>query len=147
MGPGQYTNLLEALAQVPDPRKARGKQHEWPIVLAVLCAAVASGQRSVRAIAQWAKEHEAELIQHLQPTRLRLPSAATLYRVMRRVDVASVEDHLTRFSYGQEAAAAKAVEAARAKPKAQDQRRVQDKQKKPQRQEQQRFVGQSVDGK
>ena len=150
MDPGQYTNLLEALAQVPDPRKARGKQHEWPIVLAVLCAAVASGQRSVRAIAQWAKEHEAELIQHLQPTRLRLPSAATLYRVMRSVDVASVEDHLTRFSYGQEAAAArakpKAVEAARAKPKAQD-KRVQDKQKKPQLQGRQRFVGQSVDGK
>ena len=78
MDPGQYTNLLEVLAHVPDPRKARGKQHEWTIVLTVLCAAVVSGQRSVRAIAQWAKEHEVELIQHLKPTRQRLPSAAVL---------------------------------------------------------------------
>src|SRR5215207_9147414 len=119
MDPCQYTNLLVALAQVPDPRKARGKQHEWRIVLAVLCAAVASGQRSVRAIAQWANEHEAELIQHLQPPRQRLPSAATLYRVLRRVDVASVEEHLTRFSYSQEQ---EYEEFAKAKHKAQDKR-------------------------
>ena len=77
MDPGQYTNLLRALAHVPDPGKARGKHHQWTIVLTVLCAAVVSGQRSVRAIAQWAKE-EAELIQHLKPTRQRLPSAAVL---------------------------------------------------------------------
>src|SRR5437763_568476 len=161
MDPDQYTNLLQALAQVPDPRKPRGKQHQWTVVLAVLCAAVASGQRSVRAIAQWAKEHEAELVQHLQPTRQRLPSASTLYRVMRRVDVASVDDHLTRFSYSceQEALAAEAAEAAKTKLKAVEaaaaaaagagaakaKPKAQDKRKK--RKGRQRFVGQSVDGK
>jgi hypothetical protein len=102
MDSAQYTNLLQALTQVPDPRKARGKQHEWRIVLAVLCAAVASGERSVRAIAQWAKEHEAQLIQQLRPVRQRLPSAATLYRVMRSVEVASVEYHLAHFSSSHE---------------------------------------------
>ncbi len=111
----QYTSLLEALAHVPDPRKAKGKEHEWRVVMAVLCAAVAGGQRSVRGIAQWAKEHEAELIHHLQPTRQHLPSAATLYRVMRSVDVASVENHLAHFSYSQECA--------RDKHNAQDNRR------------------------
>ena len=43
MDPPQYTSLLETLTQVPDPRKARGKQHEWRIVLivlAVLCCYV-----------------------------------------------------------------------------------------------------------
>ena len=43
MDSAQYTNLLEALTHVPDPRKARGKQHEWRIVLivlAVLCCYV-----------------------------------------------------------------------------------------------------------
>lgn len=102
MDSSQYTNLLEALAHVPDPRKAKGKQHEWGVVLAVLCGAVASGQRSVRAIAQWAREHEEQLTQHLQPTRRHLPSAATLYRVMRSVDVGSVESHLAHFSCSQE---------------------------------------------
>jgi predicted transposase YbfD/YdcC len=130
----QYTNLLEALAQVPDPRKARGKQHKWRIVLAVLCAAVASGQRSVRAIAQWAREHEVELIQQLQPTTQRLPSAATLYRVMRSVDVASVENHLAHFSYSQEHQ--ERTERTRHKGREQDNGK-----KRP------RLVGQSVDGK
>lgn len=74
MDSAQYTNLLEALAQVPDPRKAKGKQHEWRIVLVALCAAVASGQRSVRAIAQWVREHEAELIQLLSIYQARLLS-------------------------------------------------------------------------
>ncbi len=130
MDSAQYISLLEALAQVPDPRKARGKQHEWRIVLAVLCAAVASGERSVRAIAQWAKEHEAELTQHLQPKRQRLPSAATLYRVMRSVDVTSLEHHLARFSCLQEQT--------HTKHKGQDQAN---------RKKRQRLIGQSVDGK
>lgn len=94
----QYTNLLEALAHVPDPRKAKGKQHEWRVVLAVLCGAVASGERSVRAIAQWAREREAELIQQLQPTKQRLPSAATLYRVVRAIEAETVERHLSRLA-------------------------------------------------
>lgn len=135
MDSAQYTNLLEALAQVPDPRKARGKQHKWRIVLAVLCAAMASGQRSVRAIAQWAKEHETELIQQLQPTTQRLPSAATLYRVMRSVDVASVEKHLAHFSCSQER-----TERIRHKWREQDNGK-----KRPRLVGQ--FVGQSVDGK
>jgi len=97
-----YTNLLEALVQVPDPRKAKGKQHEWRIVLAALCAGMASGQRSVRAIAQWVREHEEELIQQLRPTKQRLPSAATLYRVLRAIDAETVESQLSslaRYSY------------------------------------------------
>lgn len=106
MDSSQYTNLLEALAKVPDPRKAKGKQHEWRVVLAVLCGAVASGQRSVRAIAQWAKEHETELTQQLVPTKQRLPSAATLYRVLRATDATAVESHLSRLAryscYGSE---------------------------------------------
>lgn len=141
MDPGQYTSLLQALAQVPDPRKARGKQHEWRIILAVLCAAVASGQRSVRAIAQWAKEHEAQLTQQLHPTAHRLPSAATFYRVMRSVDVTSVEHHLAhlaRFSYSQEHS-----HIWHTKYESQDKRKSGQRQPRPR----QRFVGQSVDGK
>lgn len=94
----QYTNVLEALAHVPDPRKAKGKQHEWRVVLAVLCGAVASGQRSVRGIAQWAREHEAQLTRLLQPSKPSLPSAATLYRVLRSVDVTSIEECLASFA-------------------------------------------------
>ena len=35
----QYNTMLIALSDVPDPRKARGKQHEWRALLAILCGA------------------------------------------------------------------------------------------------------------
>lgn len=108
MDPPQYTNyantsLLEALAEVPDPRKERGKQHEWRIVMAVLCGALASGQRSVRAVAQWVKEHSTEITQQLRPSKGHLPSASTLYRAVRAIDVATLEAQLIRYSQGVEA--------------------------------------------
>lgn len=148
MDPCQYTNLLQALAHVPDPRKARGKQHEWRIILATLCAAVASGQRSVRAIAQWVSEHEAELTQQLHPTRQRLPSAATMYRVMRAIDVASVEHHLAHFArnscsqaHNTPAEAGRQIQQTlQVKYKQQIRQPVHDRKRK-------HFVGQSVDGK
>lgn len=133
MDSSQYTNLLEALARVPDPRKAKGKQHEWRVVLAVLCGAVASGQRSVRAIAQWAKEHEEELIQHLRPTKQHLPSAATLYRVVRAIDTTTMETCLARF-------ASCSCSEDKPKPKRQQKERGQNKKRLA-------LVGQSIDGK
>jgi hypothetical protein len=44
---GGNTTLLGALVAVPDPREARGKQHEWHMLLVILCAALASGHKSV----------------------------------------------------------------------------------------------------
>jgi hypothetical protein len=32
----QYSTLLEAVADVPDPRQARGKQHAWAVILTVI---------------------------------------------------------------------------------------------------------------
>lgn len=133
MDSSQYTNLLGAVARVPDPRKAKGRQHEWRVVLAVLCGAVASGQRSVRAIAQWAKEHEEELIQQLRPTKQRLPSAATLYRVVRAIDTATMETCLARF-------ASCSCSKDKPKPKRRQKERGQHKKRLA-------LVGQSVDGK
>jgi predicted transposase YbfD/YdcC len=94
----RYTSLLSALAHVPDPRKAKGKQHEWRVVLGVLCGAVASGQQSVRAIAQWVSEHHSQLIRELRPTKQRLPGASTLYRVLRAIDVTTMEECLALFA-------------------------------------------------
>ena len=36
MDSSQYTNLLEAVAQVPDPRTGKGKQNEWRVVWGVV---------------------------------------------------------------------------------------------------------------
>ncbi len=96
----EYTNtdssltLIGALAKVPDPRKARGKQHEWTTLLTLMCGALASGQKSIHAMAQWIEEHAGELLEQLAPAKQRLPSASTLYRVARAIDVDTLEQHL-----------------------------------------------------
>jgi predicted transposase YbfD/YdcC len=90
----QYSSLLAALAQVPDPRAARGKQLEWTVILGVLASAVVSGQRSVAAIAQWAQRQRRPLLRALQPAGGRLPSESTLRRALHRIDVSALERHI-----------------------------------------------------
>jgi predicted transposase YbfD/YdcC len=93
----QYSTLMDALTDIPDPRKRRGKRHAWQHLLILLVAALASGQKSGRAIAQWAKLHAAELQQCLPSLRL-LPSEATVLRTLRQIDGALLDRLVTRYS-------------------------------------------------
>lgn len=54
--------LLELLAQVPDPRKKRGRRHALAGLLAVGIAAVIAGSRSFAAIGQWAADAGPEIL-------------------------------------------------------------------------------------
>lgn len=96
--PQEYSTLLEAVSTITDPRKARGKQHEWRVLLTLICAAIASDQKSVRAMAQWVHEHASQLLQQLHPSPARLPSAATLYRAVRAIDATELEEHLASYA-------------------------------------------------
>jgi predicted transposase YbfD/YdcC len=86
-----YTTLAEHLQGISDPRNRRGRWHEWQYLLLVIASALMAGQRSGRAMAQWAAEHGEELIKCLQPYRQRIPSAATLYRVLAQVPIEELE--------------------------------------------------------
>ncbi len=46
----QYSDLLSALSAVPDPRQRRGQRYSWSLLLTLITAALASGERNVRAI-------------------------------------------------------------------------------------------------
>jgi hypothetical protein len=48
-------HLLDLLAQVPNPRKKRGRRHPLAGLLAVGIAAVIAGSRSFAAVGQWAR--------------------------------------------------------------------------------------------
>jgi predicted transposase YbfD/YdcC len=95
----QYSTLMEALADVPDPRKARGKQYSWTLLLTLVRSALASGERSGHGIATWVAEHATTLLLWLHPERGRLPSEATLRRALRRVDVAALEQQLAHYTH------------------------------------------------
>jgi len=90
--------LLEALSAVPDPRKARGKQYSWALLLTLVSSALGSAERSGHGIASWVAEHAVALVVWLRPERGRLPSESTLRRVLRRVDVAALEQRLALYS-------------------------------------------------
>ena len=61
--------LLDLLAQVPDPRKRRGRRHPLAGLLAVGIAAVIAGSRSFAAIGQWAADAGPEALAVLGAAR------------------------------------------------------------------------------
>jgi DDE_Tnp_1-associated len=82
--------LMTYLAEVPDYRHARGKSLPWVPLLELLCVGLLSGQKTLYAIADWAKQHAAELLQGM-PTLPRIPSFSTLYRLARFVALDTLE--------------------------------------------------------
>ena len=61
--------LLDLLAQVPDPRKKRGRRHALAGLLATGIAAVIAGSRSFAAIGQWAADAGPEVLAVLGAAR------------------------------------------------------------------------------
>jgi hypothetical protein len=83
--------LREMLAQVPDPRKARGQRHPWSALLLLLVVGLLSGANSQRAVARWGQAAPARWRQGLGFPRPHGPSQPTLQRVLGRVAVAALE--------------------------------------------------------
>lgn len=93
----QYRDFRAALSAVPDPRQRRGQRYAWPVLLTVIAAALVSGQQGMRAIGQWVAEHADELGPVLGLAPGRVPSAATLRRAVRAVDLGALEERLAVF--------------------------------------------------
>ncbi len=102
MDTAQYSTLLDALIQVPDPRHARGQRHPWPHLLLIIAAGLASNHQSARALAQWAQLHAATL-QAMLPKLRRLPSASMILRALRCMDVHRLEHYLAQLAIAQPA--------------------------------------------
>lgn len=83
--------LLSVLAEVPDPRAARGCRHPWSALLLFLVVGLLSGLNSQRAIARWGQDTPRRHLQRLGFTRRRGPSQSTLHRVLIHLDVRLLE--------------------------------------------------------
>lgn len=91
-------SLLEILAQVPDPRKAKGKRHPLSAILGLSVLAILCGYRSYSAIAEWGRTYHAALVKALGFTRVQTPCAATLHNLFKRLDIAKLESVLTQWT-------------------------------------------------
>jgi hypothetical protein len=58
-------NLLDLLAQIPDPRGRRGRRHSLAAMLTTIVCAILTGSRGYRAIAHWARSQNASVWQWL----------------------------------------------------------------------------------
>lgn len=82
--------LLQALGQVPDPRRRRGVRHPFTAVLAVSVCAMLSGARSFAAIGEWVADLPTEARAGLGLVG-RIPGMVTIWRVLVGVDPAALE--------------------------------------------------------
>jgi DDE_Tnp_1-associated len=67
--PAARSQYLDLLAQVPDPRKRRGRPHPLAGLLAAGVAAVIAGPKSFAAIGQWAADAGPEVLTVLGAVR------------------------------------------------------------------------------
>jgi hypothetical protein len=81
------TDLVAALATVPDPRARRGIRHRLVTVLALAVCAVLAGARSYVAIAEWAHDLPLGVRIRLGLTVARAtPSESAIRRILQKVD-------------------------------------------------------------
>ena len=83
-------SLLAALEAVPDHRRAVGRRHRLSSVLAFVCCGMLCGNRSLLALAEWGRAHEAWCCQNFRFKRC-TPCLNTLHRVLTGLDVVAFE--------------------------------------------------------
>jgi hypothetical protein len=112
--PGGGLSLVDALSTVPDPRRARGVRHGVLAVLTLSACAVLAGARSFAAIAEYAHDVGAVLLNALGLTDtagsgstagagggVRVPHESTLRRVLQAIDPAGLEAALRAWTLAQ----------------------------------------------
>jgi hypothetical protein len=90
-------SLLEALAQVPDPRGRHGRRHPLSAILSLTVLAMLTGCKTLEAIAQFGRDHGPALAHALGFRRGKTPAKSTLSDLFRAFDVAAFEAVLSRW--------------------------------------------------
>ncbi|MFF4792915.1 ISAs1 family transposase [Streptomyces sp. NPDC001276] len=91
-GPEENPDLLERLAEVPDPRDPRGVRHALVVVLTLTACAVLARATSLLAVGEWIVDAPPSVLQRLgvRPDPLcpkrSLPAETTARRLLARID-------------------------------------------------------------
>ena len=110
-GPG---GLRERLAELGDPRHARGIRHNWVSIVLMACAAVLAGQKNFLEVAEWVGDLPAELLARFGARYIRgqyqAPSEPTFRRALQRMDADRIDAILGDWCAAQMAGEAIAID-------------------------------------
>lgn len=90
--------LLDILAEVPDPRKKKGKRHPLVAILALIVIGLIANHKGYTSIATWARS-QPQLAKAFGFRNARTPCAATIHNLLKRLDVVHLETTLTKWVF------------------------------------------------
>ena len=90
-------SLLEALAEVPDPRSRHGRRHPLQAILALTVLAMLRGCKGPTAISQFGRDYGVALAHALGFRRGKTPAPSCLCELYRALDAAAFEAALSRW--------------------------------------------------
>jgi hypothetical protein len=89
--------LLDALADVPDPRSRHGRRHPLPAILSLVVLAMLRGCQGPTAIAQFGRDHGVALAHALGFLRGKTPAPSCLSDLFSVLDAVAFEAALARW--------------------------------------------------
>jgi predicted transposase YbfD/YdcC len=93
-------SLVEAFAQIPDPRKARGIRHGVLAIVLLGACAVLTGARSFAAIGEYAHDTGRAILERLGVGAV-VPHSSTIRRVLQDLDPGAVEAAMRTWALAQ----------------------------------------------
>ncbi len=98
----QMLSLPEFFADIPDPRRAQGRRHSLPVVLAIAAGAILCGMRGYKAIADWAQALGPKARERFRCRRVngsyRVPSESIIRDCLIRIDPTQLDLALQRWN-------------------------------------------------
>ena len=104
----QMRSLPDFFIDIADPRRAQGRRHSLPTVLAIAAGAILCGMRGYKAIADWAQSLGPKARERLRCRRYhgryRVPSESIVRNVLIRVDPLDLDRALQHWNqaFGQD---------------------------------------------
>lgn len=86
-----FSQLLAALQEVPDPRRAQGKRYPLPYLLVFTVLALLSGAKSYRGIIRFLEQRREHLNRHFGVALRRAPAVNTLRTVLQSLEAEALE--------------------------------------------------------
>jgi DDE_Tnp_1-associated/Transposase DDE domain len=101
---GEVGGLWQALASVPDHRRAEGKRYPLASLLLIAVAALLSGRRDQLGIVRWGRKLTAEALASIGIKRARVPAPSVWCEMFKGLDVGALERALGDWVRGEQPA-------------------------------------------